>query len=332
MAQTAQPELERHVSSASVRSGARLLRGTSQLFTGSADGNHHDHELAAAPAAPTENTPLTESSPPVLIRQQSQVAMQTNLTQDQVQQRIITDATDVFTRNVKWIVLAAVTFFVLMITMIVVFVLALCAVINFHDKPCDQPLKYYAVVLVLWNQVPGQIQQCIANESWTWKGKMALLLVLAVPGWCIIGWGVYMITEIETCPKTNPGLYYPTRNFIFVQVFFAAIALVTTTCMALGARRLMVYAAHLMEGPSCSDAVHALPKIAGGAPELVADDGEVKACPICLDALSVDAVKTPCTHYFHEGCLANWCASHLDCPLCRQAVGEPDEKKGDDRV
>lgn len=336
MAQSAPPVLERHVSSESVRSGARLLRGASQLFTGSADGSHHDHEIAAAPAAPTENTPLTAPPRPVLIRQPSRVAMQTNLTvgrsQDEIQQRMLTDLWDMVTRNRTWLVLGAVMFFCLMITMAVVSILALAAVIYHHDKPCDQPLKYYLLALVLWSQVPDQIRQCVVNDSWTWQAKLGFSLILIVPGWCIIGWGVYMVTSAETCPKTNPDLYYPTRNYIFVQVLFAFIFLVSSICFALGARRLLVYMSRMMEGPGCADAVHALPKIAAGAAELVADDGEVKACPICLDTLDTGAVKTPCAHYFHEPCLATWCASHLDCPLCRQAIGEPDEKKGDERV
>lgn len=336
MAQSTPNELERHVSSESVLAGARLLRGTSQLFTGSADGNHHDHELAATPAIPTENTPLTALPPPVaqvpLIRQQSQQGVRTNLTEDQVQQRIAEDGMNMFTRNFKWLLLAAVIFLILMVSMIVVIFLAIFAAIEHFDGPCDQPLKYYVLVGILWNKFPGQIEQCVTNESWTWKGKLALSVLSALPGLCIIGWGIYMITEARTCPKTNPGLYYPTRNFIFVQVFMYALVFVATICMTLGARRMMLYVANLTQGQGCSEAVHALTKVSGGAVELVADDGEVKACPICLDALTDGAVRTPCTHYFHEECLANWCASHLDCPLCRQAVGEPDEKKGDERV
>jgi hypothetical protein len=259
--------------------------------------------------------------------------MQANPTQDDVRQRMEADAMNFFTRNAKWLALAFFVFFMMMVAMLVVLFLAVFAAVNHHDGPCDQPLKYYLLTVCLWSFIPGHLQKLVTDESWTWQAKLALHVVCTLPGWGIIGWGVWMITSVKTCPKTNPGLYYPTRNYIIAQLISLFVLLAISTLVALGARRVMLYVAHLSDGPGCVEAVRALPKVAAGAPELLAEDGEVKACPICIDALSDGAVITPCKHYFHEDCLATWCASHLDCPLCRQPVGDPDsENKGADAV
>jgi len=327
----AQPQAERHISANSVHSGARLVRATSQLFTGGAGGLHHNHGTSATAAAPTENTPLQSATPtqnPQLRRQQSTTEMRAGPpTGDQVLQRMQADVMDTLTRNAKWLVVVAIVFLILIITMIVVSVMAVLAVMYNHDKPCDQPLKYYILVAFLWSQVPARIASAVTDDTWDLTSRLVLTLVLAIPGWAILGWGLYMVTSAVSCPKTNPELFYPTRTYIFFQIGFTAVFLIITTCMAIGARRFMLYVSHLADGPGCADAVRELPKVKGDSKDLVAEDGEVKGCPICMEELSNGAVLTPCTHYFHEECLATWCASHTDCPLCRQQVGEPDGKK-----
>merc|ERR1740133_658422 len=113
---------------------------------------------------------------------------------------------------------------------------------------------------------------------------------------------------------------------------------------ALGLRRFLLILSSLIVKPGCQAAVHKLPKVDSGSEELVdEEDGGVKACSVCLEDLSEQGnlkranstmsvgggqtsaiVRTPCSHYFHEDCLANWCKNHLDCPLCREPVGDPD--------
>ena len=46
---------------------------------------------------------------------------------------------------------------------------------------------------------------------------------------------------------------------------------------------------------------------------------EIKNCPICLERIDTDQIKTSCEHEFHKQCLHNWIneADHNDCPLCR---------------
>jgi len=322
-----------HVSPTSLHASARIIRGASQIFTGGADGLHHNHGHSSASAAPpTESTPLSDSDQqqpqPSLSRQQSTTGMRAAPPgADQLQQRLLADVTDTVTRNRKWLVLIAIAFVVLMITMVVVMVLAVLAVVYNHAKPCDQPLKYYVLAAFLWSQVPSRISSVVTDDTWTLSGRLILTLLLAVPGWCLLGWGVYMVNSAVSCPKTNPDLFYPTQRFIYFQLGFAMFFFIATALMAIGARRVMLYVEHLSTKPGCADAVHQLPKVQAGDRDLIAEDGEIKGCPVCMDELSAGAVITPCNHYFHEDCLATWCASHLDCPLCRQQVGEPDIDK-----
>merc|ERR1712107_210049 len=70
----------------------------------------------------------------------------------------------------------------------------------------------------------------------------------------------------------------------------------------------------------------------GDSSELIdSEDGSMLQCAICSEALagSKIAVKTLCSHFFHEDCLAHWCSDHLNCPLCRRPVGETDEARND---
>ncbi|XP_007013869.2 PREDICTED: uncharacterized protein LOC18589013 [Theobroma cacao] len=53
----------------------------------------------------------------------------------------------------------------------------------------------------------------------------------------------------------------------------------------------------------------------GGA---LADQG---TCAICLEGLSMDSCrKTPCSHVFHGGCIAQWLWRKRSCPLCRSQL------------
>ncbi len=44
----------------------------------------------------------------------------------------------------------------------------------------------------------------------------------------------------------------------------------------------------------------------------------VKECPICLDDIACNTVKTTeCNHTFHEECFTTWLTYNNSCPLCR---------------
>lgn len=47
-----------------------------------------------------------------------------------------------------------------------------------------------------------------------------------------------------------------------------------------------------------------------------------ETCPICLEALTNDIVKTPCQHFFHRECITKWLAvdNISTCPDCRAQI------------
>ncbi|EEF27812.1 zinc finger protein, putative [Ricinus communis] len=52
----------------------------------------------------------------------------------------------------------------------------------------------------------------------------------------------------------------------------------------------------------------------------VFDDVESsKDCTICMDEIEVgmQAIRMPCSHYYHQDCIINWLQNSHFCPLCR---------------
>lgn len=307
----------------SFHAGARVLRGTSGIFTGGADGFHHQDGLEARDAERADAARQRQGQAALLPRRQSSHRVIAAPENDHVRQRLSQEFFGWLMRNWILLMIIGVVLIALCATMLCVSFLACFAMIKHGDEPCDQPMRYYLLVAVCWSQVPGQLQRNIVGEGWSMNRRLALTLALSVPGWCINAWGIYMLCHAKTCPQTNPGLFNPTRLYICFSCGFAAVSLVTVVLASVFMRRLMLYMSTLEAGPGCADAVHALPKIPAGAEELVAEDGEVLGCPICMEPLA-GAARTPCNHCFHEECLAKWCEKHLDCPLCRTQVGEPD--------
>ena len=53
-------------------------------------------------------------------------------------------------------------------------------------------------------------------------------------------------------------------------------------------------------------------------------------CPICLERIISNNVKTKCKHNFHKGCLIGWCKSYNNtdplCPICRSNIKDTCKK------
>jgi len=308
----------------SQNSGRILLRATSSTFTGGA--------VVLLPSQPevrvTENTPLTQVN----------VNTRRNTRHEQMHQRLVSDALSFFSRFRVWIGITAVLILFLAILVVVLFFQALMATIFDSDKPCDQPLKYYMIVTLLWSQVPTLIKSVIFHYYEAGPiAKFFVSLILSLPGWFILGYGIYMVETSKTCHKTNPDLFYSLRFFIYSQVALSGIALVLTVVGVANMRRILLALSQLTDAPGCQEAVRKLSKVSKDAPELIdADDGQVLDCSICMDEIVNEEdtiLRAPCGHYFHEECLMQWCKNHVDCPLCRQQIGEPDKvEEGQDQA
>ena len=54
-------------------------------------------------------------------------------------------------------------------------------------------------------------------------------------------------------------------------------------------------------------------------------------CPICLETIRSNHIKTKCGHNFHKKCLIEWCENqkkktNIKCPICREDIQETCDK------
>lgn len=214
--------------------------------------------------------------------------------------------------------------------MIILFLRAMLAVVLYRHERCDQPLRFYLATSFSVGQITPQIVKRLQRMSWAQGPRVSARISFAgsFPGWAVLVWGIHMMCACKTCPETNPGLYYPTKSFIYAQVLLFAL---TSVFFSVGYRTVLTYWSTVADRmrPGCDAAVRELPKVPQDSSKLIdAEDGEVMECPICCEAFSGDSaiVSTPCSHYFHEDCLARWCTNHIDCPMCRAPVGKANQR------
>mmetsp|Transcript_104799 Transcript_104799/g.185082 ORF Transcript_104799/g.185082 Transcript_104799/m.185082 type:complete len:615 (+) Transcript_104799:62-1906(+) len=321
-----QPDLEHGISTSSLNSGANLLRQTSAVFTAGAGGLHHNSHQSDSPArSSSQGVPR-----PHLLRQQSSSRMRASPETDVVRDRLHEHVTAEMWQAPICLFIAFIfilVFFGFLFALVFYFFKALLAVIGTWGEPCDQPIKFYFIVHLIWSRLPQILERSLAENGVSPITQMCASGCSTAVSWMIIYWGYTMVNSARTCPKTNPELYYSMKSYIYLQLWFSLFCLIFMLGMCYGARRFMLLAMQMSSNPvGCAKAVHNLPKVRAGDPELLDEDGEVLACPICIEPVSDGAVRTPCGHFFHEECLATWCIAHLDCPLCRQTVGEPDDE------
>jgi len=289
---------------------------------------------STAEEAPTENTPLrqppnTWTRPPQPLRQLSRQQSRQQAgepSQDEVARQLVEEVTGFLQRNFCYVLTMSILFLTLWIITLVSFVLAIIASYHhFHGK-CDQPLNFYIIISLVWGQVPQCLHTSLRPHcSMIENHPVTSTLAFSSLGLVRIFWGVYMVSACKTCHETNPGLYYPIARYITCQVVFVLVLLVYAVIVSRGMRSALLLVNQLIDRPGCEAAVHEFPKVQAGDAELISpEDGQVLACPICMDELA-GAVRTPCSHYFHEACLATWCQNHLTCPMCRERLAEPDK-------
>lgn len=312
------PQLVRS-NSVNSTSSTRLLQATSAAFTGGAA------VLPPVQAEVSEQTPLLQD------RRRRQDA-------EQVQQRLMTEFMNIVSLCKVWLVILLMLMIAAVLTVTILFVQAIIATIFNQDKPCDQPLKYYMIATLLWSQVPSW-GSSFANY-WLPEQRPGLSLLVSIffslPGWGILVYGVYMVQSAKTCQETNPDLFFPLERFVYAQI---AVAVMTCFLSILGLfslRYLLLVVNQLNEQPGCTKAVKELPIVEKGSEELIdAEDGQVMDCSICMEVLGEpggEIVRAPCKHYFHQECLLTWCKNHVDCPMCRQQVGKPDDLEEPERL
>jgi len=248
-----------------------------------------------------------------------------------INQRLMSEFFSFVSTFKVWTAIAVLLIILLVVLVGVIFFQALYATIYYRDKPCDQPLKYYMIVALLWCQVPSILRSFIFHYYDAGPtARFLCSLILSLPGWIILGSGAYMIGTSKTCHETNPELFFPLRGFIQCQIGLSVFALVVTIFGVIKMRTILQAFNKIVEAPGCLDTVRQLPHVSKDSPELKDDDGQFIDCSICMDEIVNEdneiILRVPCGHCFHEDCLLEWCKNHLDCPLCRQQIGPPDKQ------
>lgn len=276
--------------------------------------------LVQSPDTLSDAVPTSDAAPLIVDGQIPRSTTRRQLVRDQVQQRVF----QVLVR--RFLVPCFILFIFLFLFSCVfayVWTLACVAFITQWRKPCDQPLKYY----MLMHFLAWCVMQVISPKLLEFfPGRPFAAAVTAyLPCLGVMVWGVHMVYSCETCFVTNPGLFYATRNLIFMQIVYSITMTITFGC---GVAAVILFLLSLGEdfSPGCVEAVKKLPQIAVDSPELIdPEDGLVMDCTICLANFSTVngqvILKTPCGHYFHDNCLLTWCKNHMDCPICRGDVG-----------
>jgi len=245
---------------------------------------------------------------------------------DRVRQRIVMEVTDAARRHWIWVVPLFLCFVVLAALALWGLIRAIIAVLKYEGVPCDVPLNMYLVVLVVWKLFSDWILKLIQFYSGN-NASVYARIPLNIPSWCIIAWGFYMVQSSESCAKTNPDLFYDTRDFIYIHACYSFVHLWVSIACIFGYRWVLRLFMQMSATPGCVAAVRKLPKISKDSEELIdRDTGWVMECSICISSLATDevVVQAPCGHLYHEECLVPWCQSHSDCPLCRAQIGDLD--------
>lgn len=249
----------------------------------------------------------------------------------QVRERLYEELRDHFKIRI-WILCLAIAAW--LASFAYVFAWNIYALVRYSAEPCDQPLKYYLVTVFAFGQtMQPLLRACAQGRS---PAVVRVIKILgALPGCLLIAWGLHMMHSCRTCQRTNPGLYYATKYFIYQQITLMILICLVAGLALVGGIALIGW---IKDGKKagCQKAVLSLPEVPSDAPELVdEEDGEVMDCPICAESFGGEdraegapplvIVRTPCRHYYHKECLLPWCKHHLDCPICRTKIGEVDE-------
>jgi hypothetical protein len=192
------------------------------------------------------------------------------------------------------------------------------------SKPCDQPLRWWLLAMLL---VP--IVQCRLNQIPQRPKKLQALIMPSV-----ILVGVVMFWRCKTCARTNPDLFaYARLYLIFQSVVWAATMFITFSVVS------VVFWMHrhglLETGPGPARAARSgliqdmqtVPYSAELFCENVTgeEEGTPSECSICQEPFDAEKTikRTPCDHYFHEACLQEWLEKFAkSCPLCRTNLEE----------
>lgn len=239
------------------------------------------------------------------------------------------DTSRLFHHPLMWVIVLGVAITILiMIVLVCLYVWAVFATLYYFADPCDEPLKWYVIITLnhpYMLHILFKINKYCEDRGWAsiassrlnkwWlRALVALLLLL---------WGVCLVCGCDTCQVTNPPLYTAVLWWVSVRVVMNIFLLFCIALVIYYRHEVSAFLEAMTASPGCVDSIRNLPKISPNSPALLdPEDGLFLRCAICAEALggAEIAVKTMCSHFFHEECLVRWCKDHIHCPLCRRRL------------
>jgi hypothetical protein len=191
-------------------------------------------------------------------------------------------------------------------------------------KPCDEPLQWWLFAMLLMPVIQCQLNNHVSE-------RIKRLMGLIMPA--LLCSGAYLVVNSKTCSETNPALY----GFAKMYLIFQSAMWLTVMCLCFGFLSVIMWAHQRgllpnqgagpsnPEKPGTIDLIETVPF----SPELFAgitvDGNDVPECSICQEEFNSEKTikQTPCGHFFHEECLAQWLERFAkSCPLCRANIEE----------
>ena len=222
--------------------------------------------------------------------------------------------------------------------------MSIAAFVVDREKPCDQPLKSYAigsVCISLYMPFHKMCKRIFFDYSRERDGPGPRPVRVRIYDeffqGCLLTWlwlGVAFVTNCQTCQDTAPHLFYSSRDFVFCLVtclVFLILPLAFLPC---------VYVYLVRAGASSFVNITTPPNVIENLevldydPDIFNDSIYPKECCICMSEFrnyNVEndveqnggnclehIVKTDCGHVFHKSCLSGWLSgSSRHCPICR---------------
>lgn len=192
---------------------------------------------------------------------------------------------------------------------------SLFVLLQTSQKPCDMPLWGWLFVRAALVWLMALCAQ--ANSS---------VRIL----WVLIGY--QWLTQVRTCGSTDPELFLWVKFVILFDVTWITVTIMLQFLFLVG----VITFVYLVENGYIPNPRAARPETIEllkrvpfredlfAAPGDERDSRPARECSCCFDEFNAETpiVMTPCKHYYHEACLADWLKLARTCPLCRCDLDE----------
>lgn len=195
--------------------------------------------------------------------------------------------------------------------------------IKYWGSPCDQPLNEWLLVKLVLDIISSSAQQ--RQRSLDDPPRLTWVILFLVNVWLVFGF--HWISESHTCQSSSPELY----DWVNFLVVFGTVVTLILMLLPVLFYMLVIIVVHLVgtgrirnQRAAREDTIDLLDQVMynrkifadPSAPDDTRPSGE---CCCCCENFNAekDIVRTPCKHFFHRECLAEWFKLAKTCPVCR---------------